>query len=396
MVADTYKVPAGGIIHPTISFLGQELAFDLPIPTLILSAVGSAFLLRYVFSWIKLLLEIFVLSGKNVKSFQSRSGPTWALITGATSGIGLEFSRELAKKGYSVILIGRRESALEEVARDIETKYKVGTKIFVVDVSKAGEERAKALGEIESFVKSNDLGVLGESLSPLPQPDTGAEGHPRTVNNVGASHEMPVAFAETDMVEMETIIQTVRISSFLSTSLLTLLHDQNVTWTFSLTRLLLPSLIARSPKSLVLNIGSMSGRIPSAYLATYSGTKACVTTWSKALSAELKHQGVVVQLVLPAFVVSNMSKIRKSSLLVPTANKFAKSTLSSIGLSRGAQGRPYESTPFWTHAFADYLIGFFGGVSEKIAIGYIAVMHVDIRKRALKKKARLAGEKKGQ
>jgi 17beta-estradiol 17-dehydrogenase / very-long-chain 3-oxoacyl-CoA reductase len=84
---------------------------------------------------------------------------------------------------------------------------------------------------------------------------------------------------------------------------------QNLLATMHLTRLILPILIARSskrgaPKSLVLNIGSMSGRIPSAMLAVYSGTKAGLTTWSKAVAAEVKPKGVVVSMVIPAFVVS--------------------------------------------------------------------------------------------
>jgi len=67
-------------------------------------------------------------------------------------------------------------------------------------------------------------------------------------------------------------------------------------------------MIARSgrgkPKSLILNVGSLSGRIPSSLLATYSCTKGGLQTWTKALAEEVKHQGVVVTMVQPAFVVS--------------------------------------------------------------------------------------------
>ena len=62
-----------------------------------------------------------------------------------------------------------------------------------------------------------------------------------------------------------------------------------------------------------------------------------------------------------------MSKIRKSSPLVPTPDAYVRSVLSSIGLNRGAQGRAYESTPFWTHALMDYVVGF---IPESIAIWY--------------------------
>ncbi len=83
-----------------------------------------------------------------------------------------------------------------------------------------------------------------------------------------------------------------------------------------------------------------------------------------------------------------MSKIRRSSLFVPTAAAFVRATLQRIGLPGGAQGRAYEMTPYPTHAVADYIVGLFGGVSEWIAMRVILNMHVSIRKRALRKKER--------
>ncbi|WVF71110.1 long-chain 3-oxoacyl-CoA reductase [Kwoniella sp. CBS 6097] len=360
MVADTIHVHSHLAGHPSYHILGHEIVLDVPITALILSAVGAAFLLRYTLSIFRLALELAVLPGKDVKSFQSRQGGTWALVTGCTSGIGLEFARQLAKRKYNVILIGRRKHALDEVAQELESKFGVQTKSVVVDVSTPGSARDEALSQIELLSKDLDLGVL--------------------INNVGASHNMPVAFAETERSEMNQIIET------------------NVAWTFLLTRAVIPAMIARSsaggkargPKSLIMTIGSLSGRIPSPLLATYSGTKAALSTWTKALAEEVKPQGVVVELVQAAFVVSNMSKIRKPSPFVPYPAAFVRSVLSSIGLPRGAQGRPHERTPFWTHALLDYAVGFAGYVSEITGIRVILGMHKDIRKRALRKAERAA------
>lgn len=110
------------------------------------------------------------------------------------------------------------------------------------------------------------------------------------------------------------------------------------------------------------------------------------------MAAEVEPQGVVFRMVLPAFVVSNMSKIRKSSITVPTAKDFVRSTLSSIGLQRGAQGRPYDMTPYPSHALLDYVVGLFGSVSEGLGVNVVLGMHKDIRKRALRKKARDASK----
>ncbi|TXT13106.1 hypothetical protein VHUM_01507 [Vanrija humicola] len=286
---------------------------------------------------------------------------TYALVTGCTAGIGLEFARQLAKHGFGVILVGRRQGALDELAKEIEDKYNVPTKTVVADAADAAGLHS-SVERIAAVAGSVDLGVL--------------------INNVGASHEMPVAFAETDAAEIDAIVQT------------------NISWTLQLTRAVLPLLVARSnkphaPKSLVLNIGSLSGRIPSALLAAYSCTKGGLQTWNTAVATEVEPQGVLFRMVFPAFVVSNMSKIRKASITVPTAQAFVASTLGSIGLARGAQGRPYDSTPYPSHALLDYVVGLFGGVSEAIGVGVILSMHKDIRKRALRKKAREA-EKVGK
>ena len=89
-----------------------------------------------------------------------------------------------------------------------------------------------------------------------------------------------------------------------------------------------------------------------------------------------------------------MSRIRRTSPFVPSPEVFVQSTLSSLGLPRGAQGRPYEMTPYWSHALADYAVGLFGYMSEIAAIKLVGNMHWSIRKRALNKKAREASRGK--
>ncbi len=109
-------------------------------------------------------------------------------------------------------------------------------------------------------------------------------------------------------------------------------------------------------KSLILNIGSLVAPIPSPLLSTYSASKQFVATFTNCIARELAPKDIVVRLVIPGFVVSKMSKIRTSSAWAPTPSQFVRATLSSIGLARGAQGRPYESTPWWMHAVTDYVV----------------------------------------
>jgi 17beta-estradiol 17-dehydrogenase / very-long-chain 3-oxoacyl-CoA reductase len=92
--------------------------------------------------------------------------------------------------------------------------------------------------------------------------------------------------------------------------ILTSPYQQNIHATLLLTRLTLPYLLTKQStsgpkvKSLILNIGSFGGTVPSPLLATYSASKAFLATWNKALGEEVKKDGVVVRLVLPGFVVS--------------------------------------------------------------------------------------------
>jgi 17beta-estradiol 17-dehydrogenase / very-long-chain 3-oxoacyl-CoA reductase len=147
---------------------------------------------------------------------------------------------------------------------------------------------------------------------------------------------------------------------------------QNNLGLLKLTRVVVPHLLASNKatrtQSLILNIGSLGGTIPSPYLAAYSASKAFLSTFNDCLARELAPLGVVVQLVIPGFVVSKMSKIRRSSALVPNPAQFVKSALGSIGLARGAQGRANESTPWWTHALLDYVVAKTGALN--LAVWY--------------------------
>lgn len=154
-----------------------------------------------------------------------------------------------------------------------------------------------------------------------------------------------------------------------------------------MTSMVLPGMIQRK-RGLILNMGSFAGSVPSPMLATYSGSKAFLSTYTSALAEEVKPHNIVVQHVNAFYVVSKMSKLRKPSPLVPLPSTYVHSVLSKVGLSCGAafSDRPGTSTPFWSHALADYVINLVGWKS--LFIGYTYALHKDIRKRALRKKER--------
>jgi 17beta-estradiol 17-dehydrogenase / very-long-chain 3-oxoacyl-CoA reductase len=239
---------------------------------------------------------------------------------------------------------------LNDVAIEIATKTKstVETKICLIDFAQNDDVKYDGL---KALLQTLDVGVL--------------------VNNVGKSHTMPTYFAETAEQENADIVAI------------------NVNATIRVTHAVLPGMIQRK-RGLVLNLGSFAGLVPSPMLATYSGTKAFLETFTSALADEVRSHGVVVQHLNTYFVVSKMSNIRRTSALIPSPASYVRACLSKIGFSCGAAltGRPGTLTAFWSHALLDYAMHVIGWKTRFIA--YTHSLHKDIRRRALRKQEREA------
>ena len=195
------------------------------------------------------------------------------------------------------------------------------------------------------------------------------------INNVGQSHSIPVPFLETEEEELRNIITI------------------NNTATLLITQIIAPIIIktamgSNKSRGLILTMGSFGGLIPTPLLATYSGSKAFLQNWSNSLAGELKEDKVDVQLVVSYLVTSSMSKIRKTSMLVPNPKSFVASTLRNVGRRCGAQDRFATITPFWSHGLYEFIIDETFGVYSKIVNQINYYFHKSIRIRALKKAAR--------
>jgi len=362
------------------SRLRELLPFQMPQPDSLsspvqvivggLAVVGFCYTSYLLFSFIRLLLSVFVLPGASVslKPFLSirqspsltrseqlrKFGPkgSWALVTGASDGIGKEFALQLARAGYNILLVSRTESKLAALASEITSKYSsTQTKTLAMDFA---QNRDSDYARLEDSIDGIDIAVL--------------------INNVGKSHNMPVPFAETPEDEMMDIITI------------------NCFGTLRVTQLVLPGMIQRR-RGLVLTMGSFGGLLPSPLLATYSGSKAFLQQWSTALGAEVASKGITVELVPAYLVTSAMSKIRRPTMLVPNPRGFVSSVLKSLGRSGGAQSIAYTSVPYWSHAIMAWGLTTLVGTMGKLPLGINKSMHEGIRKRALKKLEREKGKK---
>lgn len=275
------------------------------------------------------------------------------MVTGASDGIGKEFALQVSRAGYSTILVSRTASKLDALAAEIKSKYNTQTKTLAMDF---GANNDSDYAKLKALVDGLDISIL--------------------INNVGASHSIPVPFIETPQQEMENIITI------------------NCTATLRVTQIVAAGMMQRKG-GLILVMGSFGGLVPAPYLATYSGSKAFLQQWSTALGGELAPYNITVELIQSYLVTSAMSKIRRSSVFVPSPRAFVKSVLTKIGRTGGAQGWTYTSTPYWSHAIMQWSVAAFVGPANKYLLAYTLWLQKGIRKRALAKLERQNG-KKGQ
>ncbi|KAM9377352.1 very-long-chain 3-oxoacyl-CoA reductase-A [Pholidichthys leucotaenia] len=220
----------------------------------------------------------------------------WAVVTGATDGIGKSYAEELARRGFAIMLISRSKEKLDDVAKSIEAQFKVETKVIAVDFGKTD-----IYEKIEEGLAGLEIGVL--------------------VNNVGVSYFYPEYYLH--IPDLENFI--------------TNMINVNMTSLCQMTRLVLPRMVARS-KGVILNISSASGMYPVPLLTVYSATKAFVDFFSRGLQEEYRRQGIIIQSVLPFYVATKMTRIRKPTLDKPTPERYVAAELTTVGLQSQTNG----------------------------------------------------------
>ncbi|MBI4314114.1 MAG: SDR family oxidoreductase [Candidatus Omnitrophica bacterium] len=182
------------------------------------------------------------------------SSPQTALVTGASTGIGFELAKLLARDGCSLVLVSRTPEPLERAAGELREKYSVQVRCIPKDLAIPGAAREL----------SQELARQSLSIQIL-------------INNAGFGRQM--LFHKTDF---KTISEMIHL---------------NVTALTELTHLLLPGILAARGK--IMNVASTAAFQPGPSMAVYYATKAYVLSFSQALCLELAKTGVSVTTLCP-------------------------------------------------------------------------------------------------
>ena len=186
-----------------------------------------------------------------------------ALITGASSGIGRDMARVLAKKGYNLVLVARDEQKLDELAEELRKENNIETQVISMDLSI--EQNCK---DLHKSVKDVDI----------------------LINNAGFGD--CGNFTHTDLNKELTMIKT------------------NIIAYHILTKLYLVDMKAKNSGK-ILNVASIAGFMPGPLMATYYSTKAYVVRLTQSIRQELfmKHSNVKISALCPGPVNTNFNKV---------------------------------------------------------------------------------------
>jgi len=220
----------------------------------------------------------------------------WALVTGASAGIGKALAEELAAGGTRLILTARRRDRLEELAKRLRSEFQIQAEIFEADLSKPS-----ATQEIFNFTQ--EKGIAVDLL----------------INNAGFGQ-----FGELTTVDTQRLLDMVQV---------------NCTAVLHLTRLFLPSMIARR-RGDVLIVASTASFQAVPYISTYAATKVFDLYLAEGLAEEMKPHGIRVCALCPGTTESEFHEVAGH----PSHSKGRQETAAKVaktGLRALAAGKSY-------------------------------------------------------
>lgn len=242
----------------------------------------------------------------------------WALVTGASDGVGKGLAEELCSRGFHVVIHGRPGVKLEKVKSDLEKEYNADVRLLALDAfasstwTKFDQTVLRVLDGINLTVLINNLGGPG-----------------------GVTPEW-ASITDRTLQDDELMI------------------DVNLRFMTHLTPVVLPILVKNSP-GLIMNVSSAGESMPMPWTGVYAGGKAYVKQYSHSLRVELKAEGKDVECVslTTGKVVTGGSgrTVADEAFDTPSARRYAKAILDKVGYDSPAYA------PFWGHYLGLGMVG---------------------------------------
>ena len=217
-----------------------------------------------------------------------------ALVTGASSGIGEEFARQLARKGYDLVLVARRGDRLEKLAAEFSQAQ--GT---ISEVVEADLGTTEGVISVEKRLAAGDIDLL--------------------VNNAGFATRGDFATMSI-WRELEEI-------------------DVNVKALVVLTHAVLQPMLEKK-QGIIINVGSTGSFQPVPYMSLYAATKAFVLHFSEGVHEEVKKKGVTVTCLCPGYVLTEFQQVAGlDERRLPNRGRLTPAQVVAAALKGAAEGR---------------------------------------------------------
>jgi uncharacterized protein len=224
---------------------------------------------------------------------KTRWAKKWALVTGASAGIGLELAKQLADGGANLVLTARRADRLQELAADLSSKHRIQVEIFSSDLTRLG-----APAEIFAFTNQKKIEI--ELL----------------VNNAGFG-----AFGFNHEIDEPRLLEMIQV---------------NCSAVVSLTRLFTPAMVERRHGDVMI-VASVAAFQAVPFNSVYAATKAFDLLFAEGIAEELAPFGIHVSALCPGSTTTEFQKVAQQPDRVfrsaETAEKVARVGLA--GLARG-------------------------------------------------------------
>ena len=250
-------------------------------------------------------------------NFESTYGP-WAIVTGASAGLGEHYTRQLAERGLNVLIVARRLDRLSELASELMSNHQVEIECLALDLT--------ATDAIESLLgacQNKDIGLL--------------------VNNAGFGIKKP--FAENEYSALRDMVRL------------------NCEVPVLLTHALLAKLKNRDTAG-IINLASVAGFQPTPFMSVYGATKAFDLLFSEALSSELEGSGIDVLAVCPGSTDTEFHAVAGSESTFPKLDDPRSVVLKSLNcLGKRA---------VYIHGFRHRLLIFFSRLTPRFLVTRVA------------------------